>query len=309
MDYPYQANDQLMHHADATVLALCVSNDSTLLASGDSKGLVKVWRVDTGKCMRQIQAHDGAITCLDWTRDASRFLSGSQDGTCREFGLLTSRLLQEFRGHSSYIHTCQYVVTTSSSSSSSPVLVITGSADGTARVFQGGQVLRVLQPAPDTSSLVIVDPSALGDTQTAVTAASAIHTILSVPGGSGSGSNNNNNNKFILIPRGTQAYQIDLLGNVQTTYVADKDTQLFVAACISESWLYVATEDGVCLVFDVHTGILERTILEFALDTTSKTADSRVAELTSLIHHPTKAQVAAFSNDKTQKRGIVTLWK
>jgi WD40 repeat-containing protein SMU1 len=304
MDLPYQANDQLMHHTDAPVLALCVSNDSTLLASGDNKGLVKVWRVDTGKCLRQIQAHDGAITCLDWTRDASRLLSGSQDGTCREFGLLTSRLLQEFRGHSSYIHTCQYVVTTSSSSSS-PTLVITGSSDGTARVWQGAQVLRVLQPTPDTSSLVVVDPSALGDTQTAVTAASAIHTILSVPGGSGSGSNNN----FILVPRSTQAYQVDLLGNVQTTYAADKDTQLFVAACISESWLYVATEDGVCLVFCLQTGILERTLLGFALDTTSKTADQRVAELTSLIHHPTKAQLAAFSNDKTQKRGLVTLWK
>lgn len=303
MDLPYQANDQLMHHTDAVVLALSVSNDSTLLASGDSKGLVKVWRVDTGKCLRQIQAHDGAITCLDWTRDASRLLSGSQDGTCREFGLLTSRLLQEFRGHSSYIHTCQYVVT---ASSSSPTLVITGSADGTARVWQGSQVLRVLQPAPDTSSLVVVDPSALGDTQTAVTSASAIHTILSVPGGSSSSSNNKT---FILVPRSTQAYQVDLLGNVQTRYVADQDTQLFVAACISESWLYVATEDGVCLVFDLQTGALERTILEFALDTTSKTADQRVAELTSLIHHPTKAQLAAFSNDKTQKRGIVTLWK
>jgi WD40 repeat-containing protein SMU1 len=301
MDLPYQASDQLMHHADAAVLALSVSNDSTLLASGDSKGLVKVWRVDTGKCLRQIQAHDGAITCLDWTRDASRFLSGSQDGTCREFGLLTSRLLQEFRGHSSYIHTCLYVATTSSSS---PTLVITGSADGTVRVWQGAHVLRVLQPAPDTSSLVVVDPSALGDTQTAVTAASAIHTILSVPGGSGA-----NDKKFILVPRGTQAYQVDLLGHVQTTYVADNDTQVFVAACISESWLYAATEDGVCLVFDIQTGVLERTILEFALDTTSKTADQRVAELTSLIHHPTKAQLAAFSNDKTQKRGIVTLWK
>jgi hypothetical protein len=164
----------------------------------------------------------------------------------------------------------------------------------------------VLQPAPDTSSLVVVDPSALGDTQTAVTAASAIHTILSVPGGYGS---NNSNNKFIFVSRTTQAYQVDLLGNVLMTYEADKDTQLFVAACISESWLYVATEDGVCLVFDLQTGLLERTILEFGLDTTSKTADLRVAELTSLIHHPTKAQLAGFSNDKTQKRGIVTLWK
>ena len=93
----------------------------------------------------------------------------------------------------------------------------------------------------------------------------------------------------------------------------------FVSACTSPSqqWLYVVTERGSCHVFHVSTGKLERSISDFGLESTSSTKQksgatetlSGIAEITGMIHHPHKGIVAAFSNDKKQKRGIVTLWK
>jgi hypothetical protein len=54
-----------------------------------------------------------------------------------------------------------------------------------------------------------------------------------------------------------------------------------------------------------------QSIHDFAIDSTSKTNnDSRVAEISALIHHPFKSStVAAYSNDKTQKKGVLTIWK
>jgi WD40 repeat-containing protein SMU1 len=46
-DLAYQAKDELMLH-DCDVICLAWSKDSELLASGDSKGGVKLWQVVSG---------------------------------------------------------------------------------------------------------------------------------------------------------------------------------------------------------------------------------------------------------------------
>ena len=72
----------------------------------------------------------------------------------------------------------------------------------------------------------------------------------------------------------------------------------------------VSTDDGGCCVFDVQTGALEKTIRDFASQcTSSSSSDKSLVELSGLVHHPQKPIVAAFSNNKSQKRGLITLWK
>jgi len=65
------------------------------------------------------------------------------------------------------------------------------------------------------------------------------------------------------------------------------------------------------MVFSLRTGKLLQTISQFGPDSTSKTNnDRRVAEISALVHHPFKPSVlAAYSNDKTQKKGVLTIWK
>lgn len=57
---------------------------SDLLASGDKEGCLKVWHIRTGKCVKRFdQAHSKAVTCVTFTRDAQKVLTGSFDGTVR----------------------------------------------------------------------------------------------------------------------------------------------------------------------------------------------------------------------------------
>lgn len=115
-DLPYQKNDELMSH-DAAVLALAVSRDGTMLASACAHGTISVWRLETGRLLRRIErAHGGssakdgaAVTCLEFSPDSSRVLSGGHDATVREHGLLSSRMMKQFVGHASYVNCASYV--------------------------------------------------------------------------------------------------------------------------------------------------------------------------------------------------------
>ena len=40
---------------DSAVLSLDFSHDNRLLASGDKNGVIKVWKVADGKCLREIK--------------------------------------------------------------------------------------------------------------------------------------------------------------------------------------------------------------------------------------------------------------
>jgi hypothetical protein len=64
-------------------------------------------------------------------------------------------------------------------------------------------------------------------------------------------------------------------------------------------------------VFDILTGKIEKSIRHFGEETTSKSKDGSKmkAEITGIVHHPQKGILAAFSNDKGQKKGQLQLWK
>jgi WD40 repeat-containing protein SMU1 len=312
-DLPYQqtGHEELLgHDNDTAVTALTVSNDGLLLASGSTDGMVKVWKVDTGKCLRQIPAHqDSCVSCIAFSPDASHILTASHDGTSREFGLRTARMLKEFRGHGSYVTFCAYQLL-SSSSSSSQLLVVTGSADGTVRLWDGktSDIVRVLRPISLGSSLTGAGSSIVVDHQADASAeggSPAVHSVMRL---------HTPPNTMILVPRGVRAFLVNYSGAVLRIFEDSTSAtgKVFVAATVSSSnqWLYAVKEDGVCCVFDVSTGELKQTIADFGAESTSRSRDSATAaEINSILHHPTKSILGAFSNDKGQKRGQMVLWK
>jgi WD40 repeat-containing protein SMU1 len=287
-DYPYQ-NETVMGHTSA-ILCMKLSNDSELLASGDDTGKVKIWKLSNGKCLRQYQAHDGSpVTSLDLSRDSSRLLTGSSDGICREFGLISQKQIAEYNGHSSYIHCVSYVVELAKES---VFWIVTGSADGTVRIWQKGLCRRLLQPQSDCKNFVI-------DATSLLTENPAIHTCCIT-----------DQNHLLIVPRSNTAFLVDLEGNLLQKYFSGSD-DVFLAACTSNSWVYFATQKGDCMVFRLTKGTLEKTIRDFAASSTSKNSSGEIgkSEVSQLLHHPFKSMIAGFSNDKTQKRGVLTVWK
>jgi WD40 repeat-containing protein SMU1 len=90
---------------ETSVISLAFSPDSKLIASGTKSGKIKVWDIENGKCRNKLStAHSQGVTSVCFNRDASQLLSASFDSTLRLFGLLSSKLLKEFRGHTAWVN-------------------------------------------------------------------------------------------------------------------------------------------------------------------------------------------------------------
>lgn len=294
IDFPYQAQDQVMGHEDP-VLALSVSKDQTLLASGDASGFVKIFSIANGKCLRQFQAHQSSsITSLDWSMDGSKILVASSQGLCREFGIVSQHALQEYTGHVSSIHSCSYLM-------GSNRRILTSSADGTVRLWKHGQCEMIWQPQnnPSDGASLVVDPTGL------LTESPVIVSACVVP---------SHPSQVLVVPRSTTAYLVNVDDGTILERYSMKPSQedvVYCAATVTADWVYLCTTGNECLVFRLHNGgRLEQSIRDFAKDSTSPASSSAtVPEISQLIPHPHKPILAAFSNDKTQKKGVLAVWK
>jgi WD40 repeat-containing protein SMU1 len=347
----YQRDDELMGHDNqAGVTALAVSNDGQVLASGDASGRVKVWKIETGRCLRSWQAHGGggsgpappsssaasAVACIALAPDASRVLTasgggggGGGDGSCREFGLRTTRMLMDL-SHPASVTWCGYCVTEAEDPGGGDgrLLIVTASGDGAVRIWDRAsqEVLRMLRPVASVGvpmsswsrqggSVVV---SAGGDASlsvgtrhdpSAAIGSPTVHTVLML---------HTPPSTLIVVPRGPRAFLVDSAGTVVRVYDSERGSKsggqgsCFVAAAVSctNQWLYAVTESGTCCVFSVDSGELETAVRDFGEETMRLHKDSTSnAEVTSMLHHPNRSILAAFSTSKYQKKGQVVIWK
>jgi len=333
-DLSYQATDDLMMHS-TSILSITTSNDSTLLGSTSSDGTVCIWKVSDGKLLRKIErAHGGidgsdkgaAVTCIQFSPDGSKVLTGGHDSTCREFGLMSSRMLKEFRGHTSFVNCCSYAMIPYSvlgvgsgdgndddvklQGKNSLLAVVTASADGSVRVWNGrtAEPIHVINPPISTSTSNIAAAS-IQDKELIVSSKS-IHSVIHL---------HTPANTMIVVPRCDCAYLMSYSGTVLRTYTRD-DVQgtEFLAANVSPSndHLYIAASDGKCVVFDVSSGSVDKIIRSFSEECSSSSGrgggddnNDKVCEISGIVCHPHGGYIGGYSNDKSQKRGILTLWK
>mmetsp|Transcript_15575 Transcript_15575/g.22356 ORF Transcript_15575/g.22356 Transcript_15575/m.22356 type:complete len:236 (-) Transcript_15575:411-1118(-) len=220
------------------------------------------------------------------------------------------------------------------------LLVVTGSGDGTVRVWDGrtSEVRRIIRPV-SFAATVENTLSTAGSTVDGVGVdGPAIIAVLPLYCASGGGGKQPRA-MMIVVTRSPCAYLLGYDGGVIRRFErddgkgivddkkpsGDKGTAAsssslsrggggdFVAATVSptNAWLYVASEDGKCFCFNVVTGKVEKVFQSFAEEciTAGGEGSSRIAEITGLVHHPHKGIVASYSNEKSQRRGLLTIWK
>ena len=69
-----------------------------ILISGDSKGLIKIWKIETGECLKTITAHTSIIEKIELISN-ERFVTCSHDSTVKLFDLKTYECIRTFIGH------------------------------------------------------------------------------------------------------------------------------------------------------------------------------------------------------------------
>jgi WD40 repeat protein len=109
------------------VMAVAISLDGRLLASGGLDDLIKVWDLETGELLRTLTGHRRAVNCLAISPNGQFLLSGSDDHTIRIWSLTTGDCLRSLVGHTRDVNSLAI--------HTSGTLFASGSEDRTVRVW------------------------------------------------------------------------------------------------------------------------------------------------------------------------------
>ena len=135
-DIEFQKQGKFMVH-EQSVQCLGCSTDSKMLCSGDSSGLLKLWNIHEGKCLRKIQGHScesgGVERCVFIGKKNSRVVSAGYDHYIRVFGLKSGNTMREYKEHTSFI--TGLVPLPGTDPDPDPERFLTSSADGCIKLW------------------------------------------------------------------------------------------------------------------------------------------------------------------------------
>jgi WD40 repeat-containing protein SMU1 len=94
----------------SSILSLAFSQDSEYLASGSEDGMIKIWSIKKGNCIRKMSnAHNQGVSCLQFSKDSTQILSCSFDKKIKIHGLNSGNVLKEFLGHDSFVNEVSFI--------------------------------------------------------------------------------------------------------------------------------------------------------------------------------------------------------
>ena len=110
-------------------------------ATGGVDGALKIWDLghsNGGQCRQTCRVEDGSsgITRLQWHPTLPVVLCAYADGTIRVWDVRNAALLQTLTGHSDMINDMDFVVGAAGTTGNDNMVVLSGSDDQTARVFE-----------------------------------------------------------------------------------------------------------------------------------------------------------------------------
>ena len=109
------------------ILSVAFSPDGKLLATGDSKSEVRLWRIADGQCANTFQGHGEWVSSVAFSPDGQTLASGSNDRTIRLWDVETGECLHQFQGHTNRVRSVAF--------SPDGQTLATGSDDRTIRLW------------------------------------------------------------------------------------------------------------------------------------------------------------------------------
>ncbi len=148
-EYVIDAFGEHMH----SVESVAVSPDGCSALSGDYTGIIRLWNVSTGECMRIFVGHTEAVHSVVYAPDGSLALSGSADTTMKLWDVATGQCLRTFEGHTGGVMSVAV--------SPDARIALSGSEDRTLRLWNlaKGECLRTLEAHSDGVMSVALSPN------------------------------------------------------------------------------------------------------------------------------------------------------
>jgi dipeptidyl aminopeptidase/acylaminoacyl peptidase len=94
----FEAKVLSLGHADS-VHSVAISPDGTRALTGSHDRTVRVWDLESGRCLLVLEGHDGLVWSVAWSGDGRRALSGATDRTVRIWDVESGRCLRSLQGH------------------------------------------------------------------------------------------------------------------------------------------------------------------------------------------------------------------
>ena len=294
-DLVYQAQDELLVHDDA-IVSLAQSADGSRLASSDASGVLKVWNLNKGTCLRKWKL-PAAATGLVFGKDNLAAAFG--DGQIQILGLASGARLATFRGHDASVTSLFYLQD----------LLVSASADGSIRLWdtKTNGCLKILKPAShfpnwqSNASLQLVAPVTHGDLL-----------VLPAHGGPVAGIINTKTDRAKLSFDARASQHMATLDDDPNAIAKggppliadDTKATAFVNATLGSGFLYCLSDDGRLFVFRPGTNNNggETPLGPTAVvDVASKQGDTSAM---AIAHHPHRSLLATYGSDDALR-----LWK
>ncbi len=126
-------------HYKAKINAYAFGPDGKRALAGGEDKTVRLWDVETGRCLRVLEGHKGEVGIVALNADQSRALSGSEDNTVRVWDVEAGRSLRVLGDHAGWVWPVAW--------SADYRRALSGSRDNTIRLWDvdTGRCLRVLE--------------------------------------------------------------------------------------------------------------------------------------------------------------------
>ncbi len=121
-----------------SILSVAFSPDGKLLAAGDSKGSIRLWRAEDGQPLLTCKGHRNWICSVMFSPDGQFLASGSADGTVKLWNITQGQCLNTWQEHGGWVWSVAF--------SPDSCLVVSGSEDHTVRLWEikSGRCLNTL---------------------------------------------------------------------------------------------------------------------------------------------------------------------
>jgi WD40 repeat protein len=129
----------IMRGHSAPVLSVSFSPDQKRIVTASIDRNARVWEVETGKLVFELEGHTLGVRYAAFSPDGSLIATASKDGTARTWDANSGKNLHILEGHTDEVSAARF--------SPDGKLIVTASSDGTARVWDSatGQSVSVLE--------------------------------------------------------------------------------------------------------------------------------------------------------------------